>query len=50
MARETQPFGFELSRLHWGEWLDTDEKMVMVKSYTSLLTVMEESGVALLGS
>ena len=48
MARETQPFGFELSRLHWGEWLDTDEEMVRVKSCTSLLAAKVESGVVLL--
>ena len=30
--------------IHWGEWLDTDEEMVKVKSYTSLLVVKVESG------
>ena len=48
MARETQPLDVELSRLHWGEWLDTDEKKVKVQSYTSLLLVKAKSSVVVL--
>ena len=30
--------------IHWGEWLDTDEEMVKVESYASLMVVKVKSG------